>query len=99
MENDSGMILTGENQRTWRKICPSATLSTTNPIWIDTGMNLGLHGERPLTNHLNHGMAPEKPYINLFHAVTYLLMHDLLNSFVQILLFANILYSEKASSL
>jgi hypothetical protein len=26
-------------------------------------------------------------------------MHDLLNSFVQILLFANILYSEKASSL
>jgi hypothetical protein len=46
-ESDSGMmILTGENQRTLRKTCPSAILSTTNPTWIDQGMNQGLHGER-----------------------------------------------------
>jgi hypothetical protein len=34
-----GMILTGENQRTRRKACPSATLSTTNPTgltWVRT---------------------------------------------------------------
>jgi hypothetical protein len=32
-------ILTGENRRTRRKSCPSATLSTTNPTWIDPGAN------------------------------------------------------------
>jgi hypothetical protein len=30
----SGMILTGENRRTRRKTCPSATLSTTNPTGL-----------------------------------------------------------------
>jgi hypothetical protein len=35
MENDGGMILTGENRRTRRETCPSATMSTTNPTWID----------------------------------------------------------------
>jgi hypothetical protein len=51
------MILTGENRRTLRKTCPSATLSTTNLIWIDPGANLGLRGERPATNRLSHGTA------------------------------------------
>jgi hypothetical protein len=46
MENDDGMILTGENQRTWRKNCPCATLSTTNPTWIDPGTNPELRGEK-----------------------------------------------------
>jgi hypothetical protein len=45
--------VTGENQRTRRKACPSATLSTTNPTWID----LGLCGERPAANDLSHGTA------------------------------------------
>jgi hypothetical protein len=36
---------------------PSATLSTTNPTWIDPGVNLGLRGERPATNRLSHGTA------------------------------------------
>jgi hypothetical protein len=36
---------------------PSATLSTTNPTWIDLGTNPGLHGERPATNRLSHGTA------------------------------------------
>jgi hypothetical protein len=32
---------------------PSATLSTTNPTWIDPGANPGLRGERPATNRLS----------------------------------------------
>jgi hypothetical protein len=47
-------IVTGENRRTRRKTCPSATLSTTNP----TGIDPGLRGERPATNDLSHGTAP-----------------------------------------
>jgi hypothetical protein len=42
VESHDGMILTGENWRTWRKTCPSATLFTTNPIWPDPGKNPGL---------------------------------------------------------
>jgi hypothetical protein len=57
VESDGGMILTGENRGTRRKTCPSATLSTTNPTWIDPGANPGLRGERPATNDLSHGTA------------------------------------------
>jgi hypothetical protein len=57
LESDGGMILTGENRRTQRKICPSATLSTTNPTWIDPGANPGLRGERPVTDDLSRGTA------------------------------------------
>jgi hypothetical protein len=53
----SNGILTGENRRTQRKTCPSATLSTTNLTWIDPGANPGLHSERLATNDLSHGMA------------------------------------------
>jgi hypothetical protein len=53
-------ILIGENRSTRRKIWPSATLSTTNPTWIDPGANPGLRGERPSTNDLRHGMAFHK---------------------------------------
>jgi hypothetical protein len=53
MERHSGMTLTGENQRTWIKTYPSATLSTTNPTWTDSV----LHDEKPATNYLRHGMA------------------------------------------
>jgi hypothetical protein len=51
------MILAGENRITRRKICPSATLSTTNPTWIDPGANPVLRGGTPATNHLSHGTA------------------------------------------
>jgi hypothetical protein len=54
------MKLTGENRRTRRKTCPSATLSTTNPTWTDPGSNSGLRGERPATNRLSHGTAFSK---------------------------------------
>jgi hypothetical protein len=57
MENDGGMILTGENRRTRRETCPNATLFTTYPTWIDLGANPGLRGERPATNRLSHGTA------------------------------------------
>jgi hypothetical protein len=49
--------LTGENRRTRIKTCPSATLSTTNPTWIDHGANPGLRGERPAANYLSYGTA------------------------------------------
>jgi hypothetical protein len=64
LESDGGMILTGENRRTWRKTCPSATSSTTNPTWIDPGANPALRGGRPATNRLNHGTALS---VYLFH--------------------------------
>jgi hypothetical protein len=57
VESHGGMILTWENQRAQRKICPSATLSTTNPTWTDLGTNLSLYGERLATNCLSHGKA------------------------------------------
>jgi hypothetical protein len=59
LESDGGMISTGENRRTQRKTCPSATLSTTNPTWIDLGAKPGLRGERPATNDLSQIILSE----------------------------------------
>jgi hypothetical protein len=58
MWSNCGITMTGENRRTWRKTCPSATLSTTNPTWAALGANSALHGEKPVTNHLSYGTAP-----------------------------------------
>jgi hypothetical protein len=55
--------MTGENRRTWRKTCPSATLPTTNSTWIDPGANLGLRGERLAPNRLSHGTAKQPAYL------------------------------------
>ena len=41
------MKLTGKTRSTRGKTCPSVTLSTTNPTWMDPGSNPGLRGERP----------------------------------------------------
>jgi hypothetical protein len=41
------MILIGENRRTRRKTCPSATLSTTNATWTALDAKSGLSGEKP----------------------------------------------------
>jgi hypothetical protein len=49
------MKLTGENRSTRGKTCPSATLSTTNPIRTELGLNPGLRGGRPAANRLSHG--------------------------------------------
>jgi hypothetical protein len=37
------------------KICPSATLSTTNPTWPHPGLNPGPRGGKPATNRLSYG--------------------------------------------
>jgi hypothetical protein len=47
---------------------PSATLSTTNPTWIDPGANPGLRRERPATNRLSHGTASKLLFTGLNHA-------------------------------
>jgi hypothetical protein len=65
-------ILTGENRRTQRKTCHSATLSTTYPTWIDPGANPG--GKRPATNDLSHGTAFKVSYktnsLNMFGPIS-----------------------------
>jgi hypothetical protein len=48
----------GKIEELGRKTCPSVTLSTTNPSWIDRGAKLGLRGEWPATNKcLKHSTA------------------------------------------
>jgi hypothetical protein len=37
------------------KTCPSATLSTTNPTYIDLGLNPGHRNGKPATNSLSYG--------------------------------------------
>jgi hypothetical protein len=46
------MTLIAEIQSTWRKPCPSATLSTTKLTSTDLGSNLVLRSERPATKPL-----------------------------------------------
>jgi hypothetical protein len=58
------MKLTGENRSTRGKTCPSATLSTTNPTWIDPGSNPSLRGEKLAANRLSHGTACEQLTLN-----------------------------------
>jgi hypothetical protein len=57
MENHGGVTLTGKNRRTRTETCPSATLSTTIPTWIDMGVNECFHGDRQATNRLSDGTA------------------------------------------
>jgi hypothetical protein len=76
------MIYWRENRRTRRKTCPSATLSTTNPTWIDQGANPGLRGERLETNRLSHGTAyyvdvVECLVVRLQHRVNWDVVHQL----------------------
>jgi hypothetical protein len=46
MECHSGLILTGETQRTRRKTCPNVTLSIVNSTWTDLGANPDSHVAR-----------------------------------------------------
>jgi hypothetical protein len=39
------------------KACPSATLFTTSPTWLDPGLNSGRRGGKPATNCLTYGAA------------------------------------------
>ena len=53
-----GMTVTGDNRRTGRKTCHSATLPTTNPTWTHPDLNPVFCRERQATNRLSHGTAP-----------------------------------------
>jgi hypothetical protein len=57
MEQSVEWELAGETEVLGEKTCPSATLSTTNPIWPDLGSNPGRRGEKPATNFLSYGMT------------------------------------------
>jgi hypothetical protein len=47
------------------KTCPSATLSTTDPTWLDLGLNPGRRGGKPATNGLSYGAAWMQEYCDL----------------------------------
>jgi hypothetical protein len=63
------MISAGETEVLGENL-PSATLSTTNPTWIDPGANPGLRDERPVTNRLSHGTACTQNYLYLLESYT-----------------------------
>jgi hypothetical protein len=65
------MKLTGENRSTRGKTCPSVTLSITNPTWTDPGSNPVLRDERPATNRLSHGTAPQVVTVTKFILLLY----------------------------
>ena len=50
----TGRIMTWKNQNAKRKTWPTATLSTTIPIWTGLQVNLGVCGERSTTNSRSH---------------------------------------------
>jgi hypothetical protein len=52
-----GMNEWQEEQRYLKKICPSAALSTTDPTWLDLGLNSSYHGGKPMTNLLSYSTA------------------------------------------
>jgi hypothetical protein len=47
LENHGGMMLVGQNRKTLREACPSATVSTRNSTCTGPGANPGLRGKRP----------------------------------------------------
>ena len=49
--------MTGVKQIIWTGICPSDTLSTTNPTWTDLALTPNLRSENPATDSLKHGTA------------------------------------------
>jgi hypothetical protein len=52
------MILTGKDGNIWRRSCPTAILSTTNPARNGLELQAGLCGKRLATNRLSqHGTA------------------------------------------
>jgi hypothetical protein len=58
-----GMKIGKGNRSTRGKTCPSATLSTTNPTWLDPDLNPDRRGGKPATNRLSLG-SHETSYAN-----------------------------------
>jgi len=48
------MIQIAENRGTWRNVCSSATLCTTNPVLTDLSVKLDFCRERSTGNRLRH---------------------------------------------
>jgi hypothetical protein len=46
------------------KTCPSATSSTTNPTWPDSGSNPGSRGGKPATNPLSYGTVKQDTQVS-----------------------------------
>jgi hypothetical protein len=57
------------------KTCHSATLSTTNPTWLDSGSNVGSRDQRPTTNRLSYRTVYRVLYLHtlVVQPVAYLL--------------------------
>jgi hypothetical protein len=47
-----------EDATAWRKICPSVTVSTTDPMWTCLRSKQVLSNETPLANRLNCQITP-----------------------------------------
>ena len=56
------MILTGENWRSQRKYCSSATSSTAKPTWTGRKLYSGLRGKRLATNRLRYSTVASYSY-------------------------------------
>jgi hypothetical protein len=57
MENLVEWRLVRETEVLGENPSQSATLATTNPTWLDPGLNPGLRGGKPATNRLSYGAA------------------------------------------
>jgi hypothetical protein len=53
------------------KTYPSTTLSTTNPTWLDPGLNPGRRGGKPAANRLSYGAAFPKRLSNILFLKPY----------------------------
>ena len=69
---------------TLRKTCPCSVLPTVDVTWTHVGLNLGLHYEKWVNNHLRYG----RPY-NVMLLV--MLVHGQVTINVQVVVFWNVM--------
>jgi hypothetical protein len=76
------MIMTEENSCTWRKICPSDTLSTINPTYTGLGSNPGPRGGKPsiLTLSSYPHRHPSKPALFRLSYTSLSLIYDIFHT-------------------
>jgi hypothetical protein len=74
-----GMRIGMGNRSTRRKPVPSATLSTINPVWPDSGSTPGCRGGKPAINRLSYGAAlSNSPSVAWCYSVTRVVRFSLL---------------------
>jgi len=64
-----GVILSFENLSTWRKSCPTANVSTTNPTWTGLEMTVSHHSKRPATYHQGLRHVSVLGQLNLYDGI------------------------------